>query len=113
MYDTVTSLPNRVQFKREAERLLQAGSGESNLALLFMDLDGFKEVNDRLGHAHGDKILVKVAGRLRDAIEAEIKSGSVADPLIARLAGDEFTLLLPAVTEPATAERIAHRVITE
>jgi diguanylate cyclase len=113
MYDSVTSLPNRVHFKREAERLLQAGTYESKLALLFMDLDGFKEVNDRLGHAHGDKILLKVAGRLRDAVEAEIKDGSVSDPLIARLAGDEFTLLLPGVTDPAIAERIARRAISE
>ncbi len=67
MYDPVTSLPNRLHFKREAERLLASHDGR--LALFFIDLDGFKEVNDNLGHAQGDKVLAAVANRLRAVVK--------------------------------------------
>jgi len=107
MYDPVTSLPNRVHFRREAERIL--ASRDSGAALLFIDLDGFKEVNDRLGHAHGDQVLVMVANRLRVVLKAEVADGTLAPPLLARLAGDEFTMLLPEVSTRDEAERIAAR----
>jgi diguanylate cyclase (GGDEF)-like protein len=105
MYDPVTSLPNRVHFRREAERIL--ASRDSGAALLFIDLDGFKEVNDRLGHAQGDQVLVMVANRLRVVLKAEVADGTLAPPLLARLAGDEFTMLLPEVSTREEAERIA------
>jgi diguanylate cyclase (GGDEF)-like protein len=105
MYDPVTALPNRVHFRREAERIL--GSRDSGAALLFIDLDGFKEVNDRLGHAQGDQVLVMVANRLRVVLKAEVPEGTMAPPLLARLAGDEFTMLLPEVSTREEAERIA------
>ncbi|HEU0098392.1 MAG TPA: EAL domain-containing protein, partial [Allosphingosinicella sp.] len=105
MYDPVTALPNRVHFRREAERILR--SRESGAALLFIDLDGFKEVNDRLGHAQGDQVLVMVANRLRVVLKAEVADGTLAPPLLARLAGDEFTMLLPEVSTRDEAERIA------
>lgn len=105
MYDPVTTLPNRVHFRREAERIL--GSRDSGAALLFIDLDGFKEVNDRLGHAQGDQVLVMVANRLRVVLKAEVADGTLAPPLLARLAGDEFTMLLPEVSTREEAERIA------
>jgi diguanylate cyclase len=105
LYDPVTALPNRVHFRREAERIL--ASRDSGAALLFIDLDGFKEVNDRLGHAQGDQLLVMVANRLRVVLKAEVADGTLAPPVLARLAGDEFTMLLPEVSTRDEAERIA------
>ncbi|HZG09189.1 MAG TPA: diguanylate cyclase [Allosphingosinicella sp.] len=105
MYDPVTALPNRIHFRREAERILAARREDDVTALLFIDLDGFKEVNDRLGHAQGDQVLTMVANRLRIVVKAE--AGAGATPLLARLAGDEFTILLPDVGNAAEAERIA------
>jgi diguanylate cyclase (GGDEF)-like protein len=105
MYDPVTSLPNRVHFRREAERIL--ATRDTGAALLFIDLDGFKEVNDRLGHAQGDQVLVMVANRLRVVLKAEVADGTLAPPVLARLAGDEFTMLLPEVSTRDEAERIA------
>lgn len=105
MYDPVTSLPNRVHFRCEAERIL--ASRDCGAALLFIDLDGFKEVNDRLGHAQGDQVLVMVANRLRVVLKAEVADGTLAPPVLARLAGDEFTMLLPEVSTREEAERIA------
>ena len=107
MYDPVTSLPNRVHFKREAERVLQARSGDDRVALLFIDLDGFKEVNDSLGHANGDQVLSLVADRLRQAVTAEGSSVNGMPPLVARLAGDEFTILIPSLSSVREAERVA------
>jgi len=109
MYDPVTSLPNRVYFRREAERVLQARPGEGRLALLFIDLDGFKDVNDSLGHADGDEVLAIVAGRLREAVRAV--PAAHGEPLLARLAGDEFTVLLPSLPSAPEAERMAHAVL--
>lgn len=111
MYDPVTSLPNRVHFKREGERILKARKAGDPLALLFVDLDGFKEVNDSLGHAQGDQILVLVANRMRTVVKEESESGILLHPLIARLAGDEFTLLFPSISSAREAERIAHRIL--
>lgn len=111
MYDPVTSLPNRLHFKREAERILKARNAADPLALLFIDLDGFKDVNDRLGHAQGDRMLMLVANRLRAVIKKEIERGSLLHPLLARLAGDEFTLLFPSIKDREEAENIARRVL--
>jgi len=71
MYDPVTSLPNRLHFRSEADKLLSAANG-SRSAMLFIDLDRFKSVNDCLGHARGDQLLVMVANRLRVVVTAEI-----------------------------------------
>ncbi|HEV2748528.1 MAG TPA: bifunctional diguanylate cyclase/phosphodiesterase [Allosphingosinicella sp.] len=111
LYDPVTALPNRVHFRREADRILEARKADEQLALLFIDLDGFKEVNDSLGHAHGDQVLAMVANRLRIVVKAETKAGSASHPLLARLAGDEFTLIFPNVTGVEEAERIAKRAV--
>ena len=110
MYDPVTSLPNRIHFRREAEQMLRATRTEGVAALLFIDLDGFKEVNDWLGHAQGDQVLALVAERLRAVVQAEADLGASA-PLVARLAGDEFTILLPEARCREEAERIAGRVV--
>jgi diguanylate cyclase (GGDEF)-like protein len=111
MYDPITSLPNRLHFRREAERIIRARTGEDRLALLFIDLDGFKEVNDSLGHAQGDQTLALVATRLRAVVKQEVEEGRLIHPLIARLAGDEFTILLPSLSSTDEAERIAALVL--
>jgi diguanylate cyclase (GGDEF)-like protein len=111
LYDPVTSLPNRVHFKREADRMLRSRKTDERLALLFIDLDGFKEVNDNLGHAQGDQVLCVVADRLRAVAKGESKPGSLAQPLLARLAGDEFTMLFPHIRDSADAERIARAAL--
>jgi diguanylate cyclase (GGDEF)-like protein len=111
LYDPVTSLPNRVHFRREGERVLKARSADEHVALLFIDLDGFKEVNDSLGHAQGDQVLAMVADRLRVVVRAESQASGMAAPVIARLAGDEFTLLFPTVSDAADAARIAQRAL--
>ena len=109
MYDPVTSLPNRLNFRSEAERLLAKADGRT-AAMLFIDLDRFKAVNDNLGHARGDQLLVMVANRLRVLINSEAV-GNARRPLLARLAGDEFTLFFPDVAGEPEAERIARRVV--
>ena len=109
MYDPVTSLPNRLNFRSEAERLLAKAEGRT-AAMLFIDLDRFKAVNDNLGHARGDQLLVMVANRLRVLINSEA-AGGAKRPLLARLAGDEFTLFFPDVAGEPEAERIARRVV--
>jgi diguanylate cyclase (GGDEF)-like protein len=110
MYDPVTALPNRIHFRREAERILSARPQGDVTAVLFIDLDGFKEVNDRFGHAQGDQILTMVANRLRVVVKAE-GNPEAPPPLLARLAGDEFTILLPNVGGSEEAERVAARAL--
>jgi len=110
MYDPVTSLPNRLHFRAEADKLLGQLDGRAG-AMLFVDLDRFKNVNDSLGHARGDQLLVMVANRLRVVMSAEQKGGDGPRPLLARLAGDEFTIFLPQIDSAADAERIARRIV--
>jgi len=111
MYDPVTSLPNRLHFRSEADKLLSEAAEGTNAAMLFVDLDRFKMVNDSLGHARGDQLLIMVANRLRVVVNAEF-NGSAADrPLLARLAGDEFTMFFPKFDSVAEIERIARRVV--
>jgi diguanylate cyclase (GGDEF)-like protein/PAS domain S-box-containing protein len=104
MHDSLTGLANRAFFN---ERLAHAASirkepGEQT-ALLFLDLDNFKSLNDRFGHPLGDRVLAVVGERLRTLIRA----GDTA----ARLGGDEFALLLEVVSEPAEVARVAERVL--
>jgi len=110
MYDPVTSLPNRLHFRAEADKMLAARAPETMASMLFVDLDRFKNVNDSLGHARGDQLLIMVANRLRVVVTAELGDGQVQRPLLARLAGDEFTIFFPEVSEVADAERIARRI---
>lgn len=89
-YDTLTELPNRRLFMdRLSQSVNWAQRNNEQLALLFLDLDEFKAVNDRLGHAGGDQLLCEVARRLQHLVR---KSDTVA-----RLSGDEFVILLPAI----------------
>jgi diguanylate cyclase (GGDEF)-like protein len=110
MYDPVTSLPNRLHFRAEADKMLAARAPDGKAAMLFVDLDRFKNVNDSLGHARGDQLLIMVANRLRVVVTAELSEGPVARPLLARLAGDEFTIFFPEIDDAGDAERVARRI---
>jgi diguanylate cyclase (GGDEF)-like protein len=103
LHDELTGLPNRVLFRdRVAQSISQARRGGSTLAVLLMDLDRFKEVNDTLGHHHGDRLLQQVGPRLL----AELREGDT----VARLGGDEFAIILPASASPADAAIVAERL---
>lgn len=104
MHDALTDLPNRAYF---IERLSQAFARMQRdpnyrIAVLLLDCDGFKSINDTLGHLAGDKFLTEIAARLR----ASVRPGDV----VARLGGDEFTALLEDVTGPADADRAARHI---
>ena len=102
--DSLTRLPNRRLFHdRVSHALARAQRHPGKLAVLFIDLDGFKDVNDSLGHAAGDHLLVDVAERLR----ACIRAGDTA----ARLGGDEFAILLEDLTAADQAVRLADRLM--
>ncbi|MGD9704718.1 MAG: putative bifunctional diguanylate cyclase/phosphodiesterase [Acidimicrobiia bacterium] len=94
MHDALTDLPNR----RALQERLAKAVVEGPLSLLLVDLDGFKLVNDSLGHHAGDQLLAAVAQRLRTSAASEID-----DPLVARLGGDEFAILVPGDAAAATA----------
>jgi diguanylate cyclase (GGDEF)-like protein len=102
--DALTGLPNRLGFDRPSRRVLaEHDSGEQLLALLFVDLDGFKAVNDRLGHDAGDELLRVVGARLRHAM----REGD----LVCRHGGDEFVCLLPHLADAGRAAAIAEGLV--
>lgn len=113
--DMVTELPNRERFRKEVERVAREAETEGHAgAVLFLDLDRFKRVNDSLGIGEGDRLLEAVARRLREAARGwDLANGETAgEPsFVARLGGDEFTLLLPRLTDPADAAKVARRVV--
>src|SRR3954468_9360016 len=111
MYDPVTSLPNRLHFRSEADKLMGEVLEDASSAMLFVDLDRFKMVNDSLGHARGDQLLIMVANRLRVVANAEYSGPAGARPLLPRLAGDEFTMFFPQIESVAEIERVARRVV--
>lgn len=103
-YDPLTGLPNRVIARdRLHQGLLQAKRGSGQLAVMYLDLDKFKWVNDNLGHAAGDELLQQVAQRCRDCIRDS--------DTFARLGGDEFLCVLPAVDSQQVAEDLAQRFV--
>jgi len=112
MFDPVTSLANRTNFRREADRALRGLSENHRAALFFIDLDNFKSVNDTYGHAQGDQLLGMVANRLRVVAGAEAaRAGDTGVPVVGRLAGDEFTVLFPKIESVADAQRIARGLL--
>ena len=111
MYDPVTSLPNRLHFRSEADKLMSEAHCETQCAMLFVDLDRFKMVNDSLGHARGDQLLIMVANRLRVVVNAEFTGNARVRPLLARLAGDEFTIFFPDIASVDEIQRIARRIV--
>jgi diguanylate cyclase (GGDEF)-like protein len=103
-YDPLTALPNRLLFlDRLNQELASATAGLGRGALLYIDLDHFKRVNDSVGHAAGDQLLTIVAQRLRSCV----KDGDT----VARLGGDEFTVILRNVADPDAARAVAERII--
>jgi len=101
-YDALTDLPNRVMFREEVERALRELQDGAQLAVLYIDIDEFKSVNDALGHPVGDELLKGVARRLRSCLdEADIA---------ARLGGDEFAVIQNPVREPAETERLVEAI---
>jgi len=102
-YDELTGLPNRALFHdRLKQALLLAQRGEHRVGLLYVDLDGFKPVNDNYGHHVGDAVLKATAERLRQAVRAS--------DTVARMGGDEFTAILAPIDGTSDAERLALRV---
>jgi diguanylate cyclase (GGDEF)-like protein len=105
-HDPLTLLPHRQLFDDRLKHALElARRGQSRVALLFLDLDGFKAVNDRHGHQAGDELLRGVAERLKSAVRDS--------DTVARLAGDEFALILEKTQDPGTARAVAVRVLQE
>lgn len=111
MYDPVTALPNRTHFRRATERMLTDMPLGQRAALLFIDLDRFKSVNDTMGHATGDMLLGMVANRLRAVADRASLEGGAKHPLIGRLAGDEFTMFFPDLPDARDAMRISRGVL--
>jgi len=103
-HDPLTGLPNRLLFEdRLKHALAHAKRNGGALALLFVDLDRFKDVNDSLGHYYGDELLIKIARRLQKRVRA--------DDTLARLGGDEFVLLMESLSENTEAAGIAQTII--
>jgi len=113
--DMVTELPNRERFRKEVERVTrEAGESGFEGAVLFLDLDRFKRVNDSLGIGEGDRLLEAVGRRLREAARGwDLANGDLgAGPsMVARLGGDEFTVMMPRLRDSADAARLARRII--
>ncbi|MEP7057122.1 MAG: diguanylate cyclase, partial [Caldimonas sp.] len=122
-FDTLTGLPNRRQLIWRAERALEQGRRLNHqVALLLIDLDRFKVINDTLGHGAGDELLMEVSRRLRSCVrhsdqvlESSLESVGVRShrtlEAVGRLGGDEFVALLPEVVDERDAERVASRIL--
>ena len=121
-FDPLTSLPNRRSFNEQLHRILKrARRLDSYAALLFIDLDNFKRINDSIGHGRGDRLLVEIAKRLTrelredDAVSYFTENSADDDEdrgtEIARLGGDEFTVVISDVHSTTDVERVARRII--
>ena len=105
-FDAITGLPNRNLFREHLElEIRKAHRAGLPMALLFLDLDHFKDINDTLGHDMGDMLLREAASRLRKCVRES--------DVVARLGGDEFTVILGELEEPASVERVAHAILRE
>lgn len=103
-YDALTGLQNRQSFMLSFEQTIERAQREGNpLACLFIDLDGFKEVNDNLGHEAGDQVLIVVAQILRDAVRGS--------DIVGRLGGDEFVVVLGSIKKVADAAVVASKIL--
>jgi diguanylate cyclase (GGDEF)-like protein/PAS domain S-box-containing protein len=115
-YDAFTNLPNRYLFKDRLKQAIVAAKQYKRMAaILFLDLDNFKRVNDTLGHEMGDQLLRSVSGRLVNFVRrsdtiARVTANELTDT-VARLGGDEFTILLTEMSHVEDAAKVAHRVL--
>ncbi|KAM3092346.1 CHASE2 domain-containing protein [Phormidesmis sp. 146-12] len=104
-HDALTGLPNRNLFyERLNQCLTWAKTNEQMIALLFLDLDGFKQINDTLGHGVGDILLQAVAKRLNGCLRTS--------DTVARLGGDEFVIILPAIPDASDVEKVAEKILS-
>jgi len=103
--DTLTGLPNRTAFQEKlAETIASSAKYERKFALMFIDLDYFKNINDSMGHAAGDLLLIRLAGRLNQSIRSE--------DMVARLGGDEFIIIVPDIKSKDEVALIAERIFS-
>jgi diguanylate cyclase (GGDEF)-like protein len=103
-YDALTSLPNRVLFRERLDTALSSTSSQTSpVAVICLDLDNFKEVNDSLGHAAGDQLLQQVSERLKSCISY--------NDMVARLGGDEFAVIQIGSSQPQDAEELSRKLI--
>jgi diguanylate cyclase (GGDEF)-like protein/PAS domain S-box-containing protein len=110
--DSLTHLPNRLYFIDRLENALETDrQQDSHFAVLFVDLDQFKLVNDSLGHLAGDELLIDVAGRLRTSIRGGSRSVDPAQSFVAHIGGDEFAVLLGHILDESDAAIIAERIL--
>jgi diguanylate cyclase (GGDEF)-like protein len=115
-FDVLTQLPNRYLLKdRLDQAIVYAAKYNKLLAVIYLDLDNFKRINDTFGHSVGDKLLQAISGRLEKHIrnvDTISRPGTdLPEPTIARLGGDEFTILLREIKELQDASRVAQRII--
>ena len=104
-HDYLTGLPNRMQFRdRLTVAITQARANNEMLAVIFLDLDRFKEINDTLGHNAGDEVLKVIAGRLRGSLRQS--------DVVARLGGDEFILLMPGIQCKKSVDLVIEKIIS-
>jgi len=101
-YDVLTDLPNRVLFRDELERVLEGVQSGEQIAVLYIDIDEFKSVNDTLGHPVGDELLKTVAERLRSCVRKT--------DIVARLGGDEFAIIQTPLRDPAEVTELVTRI---
>ncbi len=105
-YDLLTGIPNRSLFiDRLSQETLRAGQSGEGVALIFIDLDGFKKINDTLGHSAGDEVLQIAAERIKQSIRNIDTT--------ARVGGDEFAVIVPKLSDPVDAEIVAKRILEE
>jgi diguanylate cyclase (GGDEF)-like protein/PAS domain S-box-containing protein len=110
--DPLTRLPNRPYFMDRLESAIENAKQQDKLfAVLFVDLDQFKLVNDTLGHAAGDELLIDVAGRLRAGVRSTLRPSGSAESVVARIGGDEFAIFLGHLQRETEAAAIAARIL--
>ncbi len=110
--DPLTGIPNRLYFLDRLESAIEtARQQEAVFAVLFINLDGFKQVNDSLGHAAGDELLIDVAGRLRASIRTSTRQGGSTQSVVARIGGDEFAIMLGYIQHEDDPAIVAGRIM--
>ena len=120
-YDTLTGLPNKVTSIDAMQQLIErSGNAGYQVAVLLLDLDNFKNINDALGHQVGDILLMQVGARLKDCIRSHDMMQTPArdvseqrSDLLARMGGDEFTLVLSGIHSPGQAAKVAGRILAK